>query len=159
MRPIHASCDSLENSASNQSAANSFLLGIGTGLLWAPCAGPILGLILTGAALGGASVHTVFLLLAYAAGAATSLTIALLAGGRVFAAMKNSLGAEEWIRRALGAAVLAGVVAVAFGLDRGILTRLSLTSTSNLEQRLVDRFHPQAPATASNDQMMHLVTQ
>ena len=25
---------------------NSFLLGIGTGLLWAPCAGPILGLIL-----------------------------------------------------------------------------------------------------------------
>jgi len=144
---------------SGPSAANSFLLGIGTGLLWAPCAGPILGLILTGAALGGASVHTVFLLLAYAAGAATSLTIALLAGGRVFAAMKNSLGAEEWIRRALGAAVLAGVVAVAFGLDRGILTRLSLTSTSNLEQRLVDRFHPQAPATASNDQMMHLVTQ
>ena len=28
----------------------SFLLGIATGLLWAPCAGPILGLILTGAA-------------------------------------------------------------------------------------------------------------
>jgi len=25
---------------------NSFLFGIGTGLLWAPCAGPILGLIL-----------------------------------------------------------------------------------------------------------------
>src|SRR5262249_40857159 len=27
----------------------SFLLGIATGLLWAPCAGPVLGLILTGA--------------------------------------------------------------------------------------------------------------
>jgi cytochrome c biogenesis protein CcdA/thiol-disulfide isomerase/thioredoxin len=123
--------------------ANSFLLGIGTGLLWAPCAGPILGLILTGAALGGASTHTAILLLAYAAGAATSLTIALLAGGRVFAAMKRSLGAEEWIRRILGVAVLAGVVAVAFGLDRGVLTRLSLSSTSGIEQRLVDRFHPQ----------------
>jgi cytochrome c biogenesis protein CcdA/thiol-disulfide isomerase/thioredoxin len=121
---------------------NSFLLGIGTGLLWAPCAGPILGLILTGAALGGTSSHTVVLLLAYAAGAATSLTIALLAGGRVFSAMKRSLGAEEWIRRVLGVAVLAAVVAVAFGLDRGILTRLSLTSTGSLEQRLVDRFHP-----------------
>src|SRR5215475_4652849 len=33
----------------------SFLLGIATGLLWAPCAGPILGLILTGAALQGAN--------------------------------------------------------------------------------------------------------
>jgi cytochrome c biogenesis protein CcdA/thiol-disulfide isomerase/thioredoxin len=143
-----------QNSSAGPSVVNSFLLGIGTGLLWAPCAGPILGLILTGAALGGASVHTTVLLLAYAAGAATSLTVALLAGGRVFAAMKRSLGAEEWIRRALGVAVLAGVVAVAFGLDRGILTRLSLSSTANLEQRLVDRFHPQIAETASKDQMM-----
>ncbi len=122
--------------------ANSFLLGVGTGLLWAPCAGPILGLILTGAALGGASMHTAVLLLAYAAGAATSLAVALLAGGRVFAAMKRSLGAEEWIRRILGVAVLAGVVAVAFGLDRGVLARLSLAGTSGIEQRLVDRIHP-----------------
>ena len=142
-----------QNSETGPSLANSFLLGIGTGLLWAPCAGPILGLILTGAALGGASVHTTLLLLAYSAGAATSLAVALLAGGRVFAAMKRSLGAEEWIRRILGAAILVGVVAVAFGLDRGILTQLSLSSTANLEQRLVDRFHPQQ-SLAQNDQMM-----
>ncbi|MDR3744647.1 MAG: cytochrome c biogenesis protein DipZ [Acidobacteriaceae bacterium] len=135
--------------------ANSFLLGIGTGLLWAPCAGPILGLILTGAALGGASVRTVFLLLAYAAGAASSLAVALLAGGRAFAAMKRSLGADEWIRRILGVAVLAGVVAAALGVDRGLLTRLSLSNTANLEQRLVNRLHPQsAPTVASNDQSM-----
>jgi cytochrome c biogenesis protein CcdA/thiol-disulfide isomerase/thioredoxin len=130
------------NSDANASVLNSFLLGIGTGLLWAPCAGPILGLILTGAALEGASAHTAILLLSYAAGAATSLAVALLAGGRVFAAMKRSLGAEEWIRRVLGVAVLAAVTAAALGLDRGILTRLSLASTSGLEQRLVDRFHP-----------------
>ena len=130
------------NSDSGPSVLNSFLLGIGTGLLWAPCAGPILGLILTGAALQGASAHTVILLLSYAAGAATSLAIALLAGGRIFAAMKRGLGVEEWIRRALGVAVLAAVAAVAFGLDRGVLTRLSLASTGGLEQRLVDRFHP-----------------
>ena len=142
-----------QNSETGSSVANSFLLGIGTGLLWAPCAGPILGLILTGAALGGASVYTTLLLLAYAAGAATSLTAALLAGGRVFSAMKRSLGAEEWIRRILGVAVLAGVLAVTFGFDRGILTRLSLSSTANLEQRLVDRFHPQQ-LPAQNGQMM-----
>src|SRR3546814_1289481 len=33
-------------------------LGVATGLLWAPCAGPILGLLLTGAALNGASVRS-----------------------------------------------------------------------------------------------------
>lgn len=50
----------------------SFLIGVATGLLWAPCAEPILGLLLTGAALQGASIQTTLLLLAYAAGAATS---------------------------------------------------------------------------------------
>jgi cytochrome c biogenesis protein CcdA/thiol-disulfide isomerase/thioredoxin len=127
----------------------SFLLGIATGLLWAPCAGPILGLVLTGAALEGASVKTSLLLLAYAAGAATSLGIALLIGGRVFAAMKRSLGAGEWIRRGLGVAVLAGVVVISLGLDRGFLTRVALASTNGLEQTLLDQTQPRAAGAPS----------
>jgi cytochrome c biogenesis protein CcdA len=35
---------------SGSSVLPSLLLGVATGLLWAPCAGPVLGLILTGAA-------------------------------------------------------------------------------------------------------------
>ncbi len=88
-------------------ARASFLLGIATGLLWAPCAGRVLGLVLTGAALNGASAGTTLLLLAYAAGAATSLALALLIGGKVFSAMKRSLAAGVWIRRGLGVAMLA----------------------------------------------------
>ena len=125
----------------------SFVLGIATGLLWAPCAGPILGLVLTGAALRGASVGTSLLLLAYALGAATSLAVALLIGGRVFRAMKRSLGAGEWIRRGLGVAVLLGVVAIASGLDTGLLARVSLASTTGLEQGLIDRARPAPPPT------------
>ena len=110
----------------------------------------MLGLILTGAALQGASVQTTLLLLAYAAGAATSLALALLVGGRVFAAMKRSLGVGEWIRRGLGVAVLAGVVAIALGLDTGFLTQVSLASTASLEQGLVDRFRgPQVDVKSS----------
>jgi cytochrome c biogenesis protein CcdA/thiol-disulfide isomerase/thioredoxin len=124
------------------SVGKSLLLGVSTGLLWAPCAGPILGLILTGAAVEGASARSAFLLLAFALGAATSLALALLAGKKVFTLMKRSLGAEEWIRRGLGVAVLLGVVAIASGLDTGLLTRVSLASTSGIEQRLVDRFRP-----------------
>ncbi|WP_322075619.1 cytochrome c biogenesis protein DipZ [Burkholderia cenocepacia] len=119
--------------------ASSLLLGVATGLLWAPCAGPILGLVLTGAALRGASVGTTLLLVAYAAGAATSLGVALVIGGKVFAAMKRSLGAGEWIRRGIGAALLAGVGAIALGLDTGALAQLSTVTTGGLETKLVDR--------------------
>ena len=115
---------------------NSLLLGVATGLLWAPCAGPILGLILTGAAISGPNARTTLLLFAYAAGAATSLAVALLAGGRVFAFLKKSLGTGEWIRRGLGVAVLVAVVAIVFGWDSTVLTRLSLNGTNSLEQSL-----------------------
>ncbi|MHC8396746.1 cytochrome c biogenesis protein DipZ [Pseudomonas sp. LB3P93] len=123
----------------------SFLIGVATGLLWAPCAGPILGLLLTGAALQGASITTTLLLLAYAAGAATSLAVALLLGGKVFAAMKRSIGAGEWVRRGLGAAMLAGVAAIALGLDTGILARVSTASTGGIEQALVGRLAGKSP--------------
>jgi len=120
-------------------------LGVATGLLWAPCAGPILGLLLTGAALNGASVQTTLLLLTYAGGAATSLGLALLIGGKVFALMKRSLGAGEWVRRVLGVLVLASVAAIALGLDTGLLTRVSLASTGGIEQKLINAVRP-APA-------------
>ena len=138
-RPLVALGSRLSNDAGAGHAGigSSLLLGVATGLLWAPCAGPILGLILTGAAIKGASTSTTLLLLAYALGAATSLAAALLIGGRLFAAMKQSLGAGEWIRRALGVLVLAGVAAIALGLDTGLLTRLSLARTNDLEQSLL----------------------
>jgi cytochrome c biogenesis protein CcdA/thiol-disulfide isomerase/thioredoxin len=131
---------------------SSLLLGVATGLLWAPCAGPILGLVLTGAALQGANVGSTLLLLAYAAGAATSLALALLIGGKVFSAMKRSLGAGEWIRRGLGAAMLLGVVAIALGLDTTVLARISAASTGGIEQRLVQVFTPAATPVRSSVQ-------
>ena len=138
-RPLVALGSRLSSRAGSGSGFGaSFLLGIATGLLWAPCAGPVLGLILATAALGGASLQTATLLLAYAAGAVTSLALALLAGGRVFALLKRSLGAGEWIRRGLGLAVLAGVLLVATGMDTGLLTRLSLAGTNSLEQSLLE---------------------
>jgi cytochrome c biogenesis protein CcdA/thiol-disulfide isomerase/thioredoxin len=151
-RPLVALGGRLSESADRNESGSvwpSLLLGIATGLLWAPCAGPVLGLILTGAALQGANVQTTFLLLAYAAGAATSLALALLIGGRVFTAMKRSLGAGEWVRRGLGAAVLVAVVAIFFGADTGFLTQISLANTASLEQGLVDRIHPASAKVAA----------
>src|SRR5499427_1509792 len=110
----------------------SILLGVATGLLWLPCAGPVLGLILSGAA--------------------TSLALALLVGGRVFAVMKRSLGVGEWVRRGLGAAVLVAVATIALGLDAGFLTRVSIASTAWLEQGLLDRFGSTSSTTEAQTQ-------
>jgi cytochrome c biogenesis protein CcdA/thiol-disulfide isomerase/thioredoxin len=140
------------------SALGSFTIGVATGLLWAPCAGPILGLILTGAALEGVQARTALLLLSYAGGAATALALALLLGGRVFAALQRSLGAGEWIRRGLGVAVLAAVVAIAFGLDTRVLTQWSIASTTQLEQGLIERFRP-AGAMMGGAMSQHAATE
>ncbi len=130
---------------------SALLLGVATGLLWAPCAGPILGLVLTGAALQGANLQTTFLLIAYAAGAASSLAVALLVGGKLFAAMKRSLGFGDRIRQVLGAAVLAGVAVIALGLDTSLLARLSYASTASLEQTVLDRLHAKPLGGASSE--------
>jgi cytochrome c biogenesis protein CcdA/thiol-disulfide isomerase/thioredoxin len=124
---------------SEVSVGKSFVLGISTGLLWAPCAGPILGLILTGAAIQGPGARSSLLLLFYALGAATSLGIALLAGKKVFTAMKRSLFFDVWIRRVLGAAVIVGAVAIALGWDTGLLTKFSFVNTAKAEEHLLGR--------------------
>jgi cytochrome c biogenesis protein CcdA/thiol-disulfide isomerase/thioredoxin len=136
-RPIVALGSRLtEKQGQQESAWSSVILGIATGLLWAPCAGPILGIIFTAAALQGASFNTTLLLLAYALGAATSLALALMVGGKLFARMKKSLGASERIRQVLGVLVLVGVAAIAFGLDTKVLSKISSAQTASIESGL-----------------------
>ena len=119
---------------------SSLLLGASIGLLWAPCAGPILGLVLAGAAVSGSNQKTLGLLLVFAAGAATSLAVAILAGGKLLRSLKKGLGAEEWIKRFIGVAVLGAVLAIAFGLDTKVLSQISYFSTNKLEAKLVAKF-------------------
>jgi len=138
-RPFVALGSRMTERGNQESIWSSLVLGIATGLLWAPCAGPILGIIFTAAAINGATLGTTFLLLAYALGAATSLALALLVGGKVYQRMKGSLHATEWIRRALGVLVIAGVIAIAFGLDTRVLSRLSSAQTAAFETGIARR--------------------
>ena len=141
MRPFVAFGSRLQARADAQSSAkSSLLLGVAVGFLWAPCAGPILGLVLAGAALQGANLYSALLLLVFAAGAATSLGLALLAGGRVFAMMKRGLGAEEWLRRGLGVLVVVGVIIIALGWDTKFLAQFSFLNTAKTEQQLIGKF-------------------
>src|SRR5580704_12613254 len=150
-RPLVRAGGRLQGGPSTESSiGKSFVLGISTGLLWAPCAGPILGLILTGAAIQGPGVRSSLLLLSFALGAATSLGVALLAGNRVFSAMKRTLAFEIWIRRALGVAVILGVVAIALGWDTNLLTKFSFVNTARAESHLISALGAEKPAPSAS---------
>ena len=159
-RPLVALGSRMSERQDQDSVGSSVVLGIATGLLWAPCAGPILGIIFTAAALNGASFSTSLLLLAYALGAATSLALALLVGGKLFARMKKSLGASERIRQVLGVLVLLGVAAIALGLDTRVLSKLSSAQTASLESGLARKLgasRPMGETKARTNEMGQLI--
>jgi len=116
----------------------SVSVGVATGLLWAPCAGPILGVILTGAMLQGASAQTSLLLLAYGLGSALSLGTLILAGRGLIGRLKLSLPITAWLRRATGALVLLAAVAIGTGADDRLLAATSSQQLASLEKSLLE---------------------
>ncbi len=139
MRPFVRLGSNLSN-ISGAGFGGSFLIGIATGFLWAPCAGPILGIVLVSAATKGANIGLFIALFLYAMGAAFSIAVALFAGNKVFGALKKGLGIGENIKKALGLLVLIGVGLIATGFDRKILTQYSAANTNKIEQALLYRF-------------------
>ncbi|QIB03333.1 cytochrome c biogenesis protein DipZ [Pseudomonas fluorescens] len=116
----------------------SVLIGVATGLLWAPCAGPILGVILTGAMLQGASAQTSLLLLAYGLGSALSLGTLILAGRGLVGRLKLSLPITTWLRRGTGVVVLLAAVAIGTGTDDRLLAATSSQQSTTLEKSLLE---------------------
>jgi cytochrome c biogenesis protein CcdA/thiol-disulfide isomerase/thioredoxin len=126
---------------------SAIVVGLSTGLLWTPCAGPVLGIIFSAAALSGAGVDTAVLLAAYAAGACTSLAAALVLGGRLLPTLKRWLPAAHRLRRGAGAAVMASVAALALGVDAQYLSRIAGDVTPKVEQSLLDFLGLEPPAS------------
>ena len=116
----------------------SVMIGVATGLLWAPCAGPILGVILTGAMLQGANVQTSLLLLAYGAGSALSLGTLIFAGRGVVNRLKPSIPFTGWFRRGAGVAVLAGVAVISTGADKTLLAGTSSEGVTSVERNVLE---------------------
>lgn len=116
----------------------SVMIGVATGLLWAPCAGPILGVILTGAMLQGANAQTSLLLLAYGAGSALSLGTLIFAGRGVVNRLKPSIPFTGWFRRGAGVAVLAGVAVIFTGADKTLLAGTSSEGVTSVERNVLE---------------------
>lgn len=114
------------------------MLGVATGLLWAPCAGPILGVILTGAMLQGANAQTSLLLLAYGAGSALSLGVLIFAGRGLVNRLKPSIPFTGWLRRGAGVAVLGAAAVIATGFDKTLLANTSSEGVASVEKSVLE---------------------
>lgn len=111
-------------SALKSDAASGLLVGASLGLIWTPCAGPILGSILTLGARSADYLTTMLLMFAYALGAGVPM---LAIGYGSQALQKRLLSAGRWqaaLNRVFGVLIIAMAVAILTGYDLVLQTYL-----------------------------------
>jgi cytochrome c biogenesis protein CcdA/thiol-disulfide isomerase/thioredoxin len=100
-----------------------FVLGLSLGLLFTPCAGPVIAAVATVAATQSLSVEAFLITLAYGLGAGVVLLGVAFAARRGMSLSPARAHAPA-IRRALGAAILAVAVLMIYGVDKRLQTRV-----------------------------------
>jgi cytochrome c biogenesis protein CcdA/thiol-disulfide isomerase/thioredoxin len=104
---------------------SGFLLGASLGLVFVPCAGPVLGVIATSAASLEFGVRTLVLTAAYAVGIAVPMLAIAIGGQRAVARTKAFRAHAREFRAALGVVIAAGAFAVVFHVDEKAQTAFS----------------------------------
>jgi cytochrome c biogenesis protein CcdA/thiol-disulfide isomerase/thioredoxin len=122
-----------------QGRFGAVLSGCAIGLLWAPCAGPILGLVIVGGRAPGRAADTLALLSSFALGATAALALALYFGRSLAALLFRNPAVNSSLRRALCIVPLLGVLSIAFGWDRSLLAKGKFVQTAAAEEALVRR--------------------
>jgi cytochrome c biogenesis protein CcdA/thiol-disulfide isomerase/thioredoxin len=113
-----------ERPGSVASVVGGLATGVGLGLVWTPCAGPILGAITSLAVTAPGSLATFALVVAYAVGAGLPL-LAIAMGGRAALARLRMRSASAWAGRAFGIVVLATAGLMAIGADTALSADLT----------------------------------
>ena len=128
--------------ATSATPLRNVVIGVAIGLLWAPCAGPILGVVIAAAALTAAP-RAALLFLTFALGAAMSLAAVLSIGARLIARIKRAGATELAVRRVFGVATIVTVLAIVLGYDQLLFGKGGLVKTANAEEHLVSTLTPE----------------
>jgi cytochrome c biogenesis protein CcdA len=103
--------------ANARGAAGGFLLGVALGLIWTPCAGPVLGTILTLIATSRDAASTSTLLVLYATGAALPI-LAIAYGGQAVTTRVRCIARHvPKLQRSFGALIVAVALATWLNYD------------------------------------------
>lgn len=103
-----------------RSGGNAFVLGLGLGTLYVPCAGPVLAAISIAGITGHFSGSVVALTLAFAVGAAIPLFFVARAGQRLSRLASLSRSRARRLRMAGGTVMVLLAVALAFSITDGL---------------------------------------
>ena len=104
-----------------------FLLGASLGLVFVPCAGPVLATVSVLAAEHRVGVRLVLLTLFYAAGAGAVLLLVALGGQRATRRLRQT---RAWWRPALGIVMAGAALALVFNADQTLQTHLGSYTTA-----------------------------
>ncbi|WP_029883286.1 cytochrome c biogenesis protein/redoxin [Enterobacter sp. T1-1] len=112
------SAGNLLNTRSGQThgTLSAFLAGLAVGLLWSPCAGPILGAIFSLNIAGHSAIATGALLAAYGSGCALMLGLLVIGGRALMAPLRARSALMERLRKGAGVVMLATVAFNATGM-------------------------------------------
>lgn len=112
------SAGNLLNTRSGQTRGtlSAFLAGLAVGLLWSPCAGPILGAIFSLNIAGHSAIATGALLAAYGSGCALMLGLLVIGGRALMAPLRARSALMERLHKGAGVVMLATVAFNATGM-------------------------------------------
>src|SRR6202000_1824403 len=116
--------------------AGGFGLGLALGVLYVPCAGPVLAAIVVAGATGSIGLHTVALTISFALGAALPLLFFALAGQRVAERVGTFRRHQRRIRVIGGIVMLVFAVALVFNVPAK-LQRAIPDYTASLQDKVV----------------------
>jgi cytochrome c biogenesis protein CcdA/thiol-disulfide isomerase/thioredoxin len=115
--------------------SNGLVLGISLGLVFVPCAGPVLAAVTALAASGEIGVRTVLVTSAYAIGAALPMLAIAVGGQRLAVGVRLLRTHAESTRRVAGVALGATALAIALGADQRFTTAVP-GYTEALQERI-----------------------
>ncbi len=113
------------SAAANQSVLGGFVLGTTLGLVWTPCAGPVLGSILTVIATSKDTAWASTLLVVYAIGAAIPMLLIAYGGQAVTARVRSFARITPRLQQGFGVVVIGFAVASYFQYDTLIVAWLT----------------------------------
>jgi cytochrome c biogenesis protein CcdA/thiol-disulfide isomerase/thioredoxin len=121
----------------NRNNNGAFVLGLGLGTLYVPCAGPVLAAITVAGATGNVGWRTVVLTVSFAMGAALPLLVFASAGSRISQRVKAYRDHARGFRIGGGVVMIALAVALAFNIT-DVIQRSLPSYTSGLEKKVAE---------------------
>ncbi len=103
---------------------SGFITGLSLGIVWTPCAGPILATIATLSATRSVNAEVVFVMIAYMIGVAIPLFIFALSGQKIFAKMCGVSAHTGTIQKVFGVIMIITAILIATGYDRRLQASL-----------------------------------